>query len=263
MADGDAAAPFVFLGEIADQQRVEMLGRRAAVDMHVDVGIELARQLEDAMDLGGAVAVVAGRRSDDPRAVLQRLDHQLVGAGIVGQAFLRHDAELDVDRPLVLVDQRLDALEAAHPDLGIDFAMGAHAGGAVADALLDGGRRPLEHILDGHRVLDRRHALHREVRHALGVVFAAAEDAGLVEMDVGVDEARTDQSTMTLVFFPGAAAELGGNRGDAALAYADIGGRLIGRTVGEPHVAQDKVEIHHHSSRRRRPARMLHHAVGQ
>ena len=261
MPDGDPAAPFVFLGEIADQQRVEMLGRGAAVDMHVDIGIELARQFEDAMDLGGAVAVVAGRRADDPGAVLQRLDHQLVGAGIVGQAFLRHDAELDVDRPLVLVDERLDALEAAHPDLGIDLAMGAHAGGAVADAFLDGRRGPLEHVLDRHRVLDRRHALHGEVRHALGVVFAAAEDAGLVEMDMGIDEAGADEAAVALELFPGAAAQLRRYGRDAALHDADVRGRLIGRTVGEPHIAQDKVEIHHHSSRRRRPARMLHYAV--
>ena len=99
MADRDAAAPAVFLGEIADQQRVELLGRGAAVEMHVDVDIELARHLEDAADLRRPVGVVVRRRADDGRAVLQRRDHQLVGAGIVGQSLLRHDADLEVDRP--------------------------------------------------------------------------------------------------------------------------------------------------------------------
>jgi hypothetical protein len=140
--------------------------------------------------------------------------------------------------------------------------MGAHAGRAVADAFLDGRRGALDHVLDRHCVLHRRHALHGEVRHALLRVLAAAEDAGLVEVDVGIDEARTDQPAITLVFFAGTAAQLRGYGCDAALDDADVGGRLIGCTVGEPHIAQDKVEIHHHSSRRRRPARMLHHAGG-
>ena len=51
----------------------------------------------------------------------------------------------------------------------------------------------LGHVLDGEGVLDRRDALHREVRDALRLVVAAAEDAGLVEMDVRLDEARADQ----------------------------------------------------------------------
>ena len=70
MADGDAAAPSVLLGEIADQQRVEILGGGAAVEMHVDVDVELARHLEDAADLRRPVGVVVGRGADDCGAVL-------------------------------------------------------------------------------------------------------------------------------------------------------------------------------------------------
>ena len=87
-------------------------------------------------DLAGLVGVVARRGADHLGAALQALDQQLVGAGIVGQAFLRKDADLDVDRPSVVGDQRLHALEAAHADAGIDLDLRAHARRAVHDALL-------------------------------------------------------------------------------------------------------------------------------
>ena len=64
-------------------RRVELLGRGAAVEMHVDVDVEFARHLEDAMDLPGPVGVVVGRRTDHAGARLERGDHQRVGAGIV------------------------------------------------------------------------------------------------------------------------------------------------------------------------------------
>ncbi len=99
MADGDPAAPAVFLGELAHQQRVELFGRGAAVEVHVDIDIELARHLEDTADLRRPVGVVVRRRTDDGRAVLEGGDHELVGAGIVGQSFLRHDADFEIDRP--------------------------------------------------------------------------------------------------------------------------------------------------------------------
>ena len=189
MPDGDPPAPAVLLGEIADQQRVELLGRGAAVEMHVDVDVEFARHLEDAMDLPGPVGVVVGRRADHGGARLERRDHQRVGAGIVQKALLRHDADLEVDRPAVAVDQRPHAFEPAQPDLGIDLDMGAHAGGAVADALLDRARGALGHVLDRESVLDGRDPLHGEMREALGLAVAARQDARLVEMDMGLDEA--------------------------------------------------------------------------
>src|SRR5260370_41732958 len=81
--DGDAPAPAVLLGEIADQHCVELLGRGAAVEMHVDVDVEFAPHLEDAADLSGPVRVVVGRGADHGGAALEGGDHQLVGAGIV------------------------------------------------------------------------------------------------------------------------------------------------------------------------------------
>ncbi len=51
VADRDAAAVVVFLGLLADIKQVEIVRARAEVEMHVDVDVELARDLEDAVDL--------------------------------------------------------------------------------------------------------------------------------------------------------------------------------------------------------------------
>ena len=48
MADRDAAAELVLLGQFADQMRVEIVRRVAEIEMHVDVGVVFARQLEHA-----------------------------------------------------------------------------------------------------------------------------------------------------------------------------------------------------------------------
>ena len=49
--DHDPAAAPVLLGELAHEMDVHGVGRVADIEMHVDVDVELARQLEDAPDL--------------------------------------------------------------------------------------------------------------------------------------------------------------------------------------------------------------------
>jgi hypothetical protein len=158
MADDDAPAAPVFLGELAHLVDVHTLGRGADVEVQIDVDIELARELEDAPDLRRAVAVVARRAADDARTAAQRLDQQLVGAGIVRQAFLWKDADLDVDRSVVLGDERCDRFVAAHADARVHLHLGAHARRAMQDALLERARRARAHVFDRHAFLERRHA---------------------------------------------------------------------------------------------------------
>ena len=161
VADRDPSAALVLVGQFAHQVDVHGIGRGADVEMNVDVDVELARELEDAPDLAGLVLVVARRAADHLGAALEPLDQQLVGARIAGQAFLRKHADLDVDRPLVVGDQRLHAFEAAHADAGIDLDLRAHAGGAVLDALLERALGARAHVLDRHARLERRDALDR------------------------------------------------------------------------------------------------------
>ena len=101
--------------------------------MHVDVDVELTRHFEHAVYLPFRIGVGIGSGADDLAAALERLHHQLIGAGIVEQPFLREDADLDVDRPLVLVDQRQHPFQAAQADAGIDLELRAHVRRAVED----------------------------------------------------------------------------------------------------------------------------------
>ena len=135
-----------------------------------------AREFEHAPDLPGMVGVVAGCRADHLGAALEALDQQFVGAGIVGQPLLREDAQLDVDRPLVFVDQRLHAVEAAHADAGIDLDMRAHARRAVLDAILQRLFGARVNVLGGEGLLHLPHPLDG-IRHALGLGRAALDDA--------------------------------------------------------------------------------------
>ena len=52
MPDGDAPpAIFEALGLLAHIEKIEIVGVRSKVEMHVDIDIELARHLEDAINL--------------------------------------------------------------------------------------------------------------------------------------------------------------------------------------------------------------------
>src|SRR5262245_18433204 len=99
--------------------------------------------------------------------------------------------------------------------------MGAHAGGAVADAIPGRARGALDDVLDREAVLDGRDPLHGAMGMAMGLALAARQDARLVEMDMGLDEASRDQPAAALDLVPGAAAQSGRDRGDAAILHAD------------------------------------------
>ena len=116
--------------------RSRSVGIEREVEMQVEVGVELAGQREQPVDLAVRVAVGVGRAADDGGAAAQGRHHQLLGAGIVEQPFLREDAELEVDRPAILGDQRQHALQPAQADARVDLDVGAHPGGAVQDAAL-------------------------------------------------------------------------------------------------------------------------------
>ena len=198
VADRDAAAESVLFGEVTNQRGVEIVRRVAEVEMHVDIDVVFARQLEHAADLAGAIGVIAGRSADDLCAAPQAIDHQLLGAGIVGQAFLRKYAQLDVDRPFIFVNQRLHAFKTAHADAGIDLHMGPHARRAMRDAVLQrlacAGVNVLyrECLLGGGDTLDG-------VRAALDLGRAAIDDARLVEMNMRLDQPAAAQASRGVI----------------------------------------------------------------
>ena len=214
----------------ADMIEVHAVGGRAEIEMHVDVDVVFARQLEDAVDLARRIGVDIGRAADHAAAAIERFDHQLVGAGIVEQPFLRKDADLKVDRPGIFLDQRQHALEAAQADAGIDFQMRAHMGRALQDRLLQRARRAGVDVLGREAGLGLGGFGDRFVKIAL-VRFDAIEDAGFVEMNVGLDKAGRHQTAAEIDGFA-----LGGetrlDRGDLAAGDADVGQFAARRLLG-------------------------------
>ena len=234
---GDAALVVAPLGLPADFFEMPPGGIEIEVEVQVDIDIELLRQIKNLLEMGVRVGVHVGTAADRFAAVAQGRDQQFLGAGIVGQALLRKHADREIERPGIVALQRLDRLETAQADAWIDLDMGAHPGGTVHDGAFD------------HLCAARIDVFHREIpfhrrdrgdrlRHAAMVVAAAAKQAGLVEVDVGVDEAGQGE--------PAADVDLGRlagqpwfDRGDAPAGDTDID--RDGRGSGS-RVAEDQVE---------------------
>ena len=237
MADHDAAAAPIPVGQLTHQVDVHRVGRIADVEVDIEIDVEFAREREDAPDLPRLVSVVTRRAAEHPCAAPQAFDQQFIRAGKADQPFLREHADLDLDRPLVVCDQRLDGFEAAHADGRINLDLRAHPRRAMQDALLEGRGGPRTHILDRHERLQRRYALHR----AQGAAFlrhATVDDARLVEMDVRLDQARTGERAARIMD-----RRVGGDRRldrhDAPIRDADVA-RLV-RPVEQPRIADDQV----------------------
>ena len=64
VADRDAPTHPELLRQLAHQIDVEVVRRVAEIEMHVDVDVELAGEVEHATNLAGAVGVIPGRGSD-------------------------------------------------------------------------------------------------------------------------------------------------------------------------------------------------------
>ena len=133
----------------------------------------------------------SARRRSPWRRAFKRLDQQFVGAGKVDQPFLREHAELDVDRPFVFVDQRCTPSKPRMPMPGststcvrmrvvpclMHFSSVAAARACTSSTVMSclTGVTPYTGL--SWRVLRR----------------AAVDDARLVEMDVGLDQARAGE----------------------------------------------------------------------
>src|SRR5262245_37714147 len=243
VTDHDAAATPVFFRELAHQVDIHGVGRGADIQVHVDVDVELARQLEDAADLAGLVAVVAWRAADYLRAALQSLDQQLLRSRIADQSLLREDTDFDIDRPSIVRNQRLHALETAHADAGIDLDLRAHARRSVLDALLQRSLGARANVVDRHALLQRRDALDG-AQLAAFLRRAAIDDARLVEMDMRLDQTGTGEVAPGIIDL-GIGGDAALDRDDATLLHADIQWS-VGGTIEQAYVAND--EIHDHSA---------------
>ena len=79
---------------------------RPEIKVHIDVDVELPRHLEDAIDLPLRIGICVGRGTHHGAAALEGLDHQFVRAWVVEQAFLGENADLKIDCPGVIPNER-------------------------------------------------------------------------------------------------------------------------------------------------------------
>ena len=153
VADRDTTAIFVLVGTTADMFKVHIVSGRTEIQMHVDVDVELAGHLEDAINLPRRITIGVRRAAYHAAAAFERLHHQLVRARIVEQALLREDADIKVDRPGIFLDQWHHTFEAAQPDAGIHFQVRAHMRRALKDRLFQRALRARIYIFRRERQL--------------------------------------------------------------------------------------------------------------
>jgi len=235
MAHNHPSTAPVLLGQLADQVDIHSLRGVADIEMDVDVDIIFAGELKDAADLAVGVGVVAWRAADDRGPASEAFNQQLFCTGVIGQPVLRED---DVDRPLIIGDQRLHPLEPAHADRRVDLDLGAHTRSAVKDALDQSMLGPASHVIDRKARLQRRDLPHR-ADVASGFGRTAIDDAGLVEMDVRLDQPAAGEPPARIIDFSGLC-QAGLDGDNLAASDTDIDG-LRGRPVRQTGIAQDQI----------------------
>ena len=197
MADSDAPAVTKTFGQFADIAEIECRRINAEIEMQIEIEVIDARELEHPIDLPTGIRVGVGCRADHTATLRQGSDHEFVGARFVEQAFLRKDADLNVDGPAVFLDQRTDALESTQADPGVDFELGPYVRSAVEDAAFQGTLAAGIDVCGSEAGLGPRHFPDRLVEIAtLG--SAAIEDRRLVEMDVTFDESGRHQMSAAI-----------------------------------------------------------------
>ncbi len=137
------------------------------------------------------VGVGVGAAADQVGALLAGRDQQFLGAGIVGQSLLREDADLEVERPGVVALEAAQHVKTLEADARVDLDVGAHELRAREDRLLQRAPRARLDVGFGEGGFGARGLGDRFLQRAFDDA-AAVEDAGLVEVDVGFDEARQD-----------------------------------------------------------------------
>ena len=211
--------------------------------MQVHVHVVGLRELEHAADVSGAIAVVARRAADQARAALQARDQVRVRLRMPGEPLLGEHAELEIDGPRVVLRELLHRLEAAQARVRVHLDVGAHVGRAVHQAALQGVARARVHVLHREAGLHRRDALHVVALAALRR-RAAIDDARLVEVDVGLDQAGRKKASAGLDTLGVGVDARGLHDGDAPTGDADVLHRRAGRRAGDAGFVDDEIEVH-------------------
>ena len=220
------------------------------IEMEVDIEIEFVGDRKNAGNLIAGLGVGIGTAADQIGTVPAGLDQELVGTGIVEQAFLREDANFEIDRPGIIVFQLLDRIETAQPDARIDLHMRAHARRTLQDRFFERALRARIDVFFGKVALGRRDRGDGVIeRAAFGP--ATIENAGFVEMNMRFDKSGQHQP----------AADILARAMNPAIAFrsprcspsliTDIDACLL--ATRDAAMAQDKIEGHRYCAACARP----------
>src|SRR3984893_953426 len=169
------------------------------VDMHVDVCIEFACDLEHDFDMAAAIlrrGFVERHAADDIDAAFHHLPHQRFGARRFDDAFLRKGNDLDIDqvaKALAFPDQAFGRPRAADR---IDIDMAPQPRNAVFDGPREHARGTVGNFLDRVMAFDFPEYLDRLRERPRNVDRGALRDQRLVEMNMRFDKTRHGHSAI-------------------------------------------------------------------
>ena len=189
VADGHASPPAMLLCTPRHLHHGHAFRVKVEIQMQVQVAVVAHRQFEQAADLPVRVAVHVGAAAQHAGTAFQSLTQQGFSPWIVQQAFLGEHADLQADRPGIIRLQPAYGIEPGQADLRVQFHVGAHVRGALQYRLIQHQGCAPVHIVFGELCL-RGPGLRYGFGQRAFVQPAALHDAGLVQMDVGFNQAR-------------------------------------------------------------------------
>src|SRR3984957_17924420 len=155
--------------------------------MKVDIAVELPCNFENARDLPVRIAVGIRTAADEVGALLARRDEKFLGARIVEQALLRKNTDFDVKRPSVVLLEPPDGAKALQLYARVDLDMRAHSHGALQDRPFQRAAGASINVVFAGPALGGSHLGKRSLPR-----LTAVEDAGLVEVNMRLDETGDD-----------------------------------------------------------------------
>jgi hypothetical protein len=169
--------------------------------MHVDGAVMRAGDIERNLDMRAALVwsgLVEGYPADLVGTVLHDLAQKSLAAGIADDALLGKGDDVQFDQIGVLRPDVQQCLERGQAAAGVDVNMGAHSGNAV------GNRRPndvagaRDDVFARVTFLARTGDLDRLIEGAADIHRDTVCEHHLVEMDMGLDEARHAEATLRI-----------------------------------------------------------------
>ncbi|MNH11672.1 hypothetical protein D3C79_711930 [compost metagenome] len=199
MANGDPALPAMLVGAADHLAQGHAGDLQVEVQVQVQVAIVGHRQFEQPADLCRRVGVGVRAAAQHFGAFVQGLAQQRFGPGVVEHAFLREHADLQGHGPGVISLQPADGAQAGQADAGVDLDMGTHVRGALHDGLLQHCRAARVHIGLGEIGFGQA-GLGDGFGQRAFAQLAARKDAGLVQVDMGFDQAGQHQPAAEVEF---------------------------------------------------------------